>query len=115
MVRILTVALSAVLAMGLVGCPKADQRPMAEPQTDNNVTDISSDSSTDSTATVTPDMSVKSAAGRTHTVQRGDTLFALARLYYNGDQRQWKTIWEANRDKIPNKDKLPVGVELVIP
>jgi nucleoid-associated protein YgaU len=116
MYRILTVALAAVLTMGLVGCPKADQRPMAEPQSDTSVTDVSnSDVMSDQTTTVTPDAPSHAAAGRTHVVQRGDTLFKLARDYYNGDQRQWRTIWDANRDKIPDKDRLPVGVELVIP
>jgi nucleoid-associated protein YgaU len=53
-------------------------------------------------------------AGRIHVVQRGDTLFKLARQYYN-DQSQWKRIYEANRSQIPNKDVLKVGQKLVIP
>lgn len=52
--------------------------------------------------------------GRTHVVQKGDTLYSLARQYYN-DQSKWKVIWEANKGSIPNKDKLPVGAKLVIP
>lgn len=50
----------------------------------------------------------------THTVARGDTLYSIARKYYN-DPGRWKTIYEANRDKIPSPKALPVGKSLVIP
>ncbi len=52
--------------------------------------------------------------GRKHTVQKGDTLYSLARKYYN-DPKRWKEIWEANKGAIPDKDKLRVGTELAIP
>ncbi len=55
-----------------------------------------------------------SSGGRTYTVKRGDTLYAIARREYN-DQSKWRAIWEANRDRIPNKDKLAVGTTLVLP
>jgi 5'-nucleotidase/UDP-sugar diphosphatase len=54
------------------------------------------------------------AGGRRHTVQKGDTYFGLARKYYN-DQSKWKTIYEANRGRYPDKNKIPVGAELIIP
>ncbi len=53
-------------------------------------------------------------AQRTHVVQKGDTLYSLARKYYN-DASKWKKIWEANRAQVPDKDKLQVGQKLVIP
>jgi nucleoid-associated protein YgaU len=57
----------------------------------------------------------KEASGaRTHIVQKGDTLYKLARQYYN-DQGRWKDIWEANRARVPDKDKLEVGTKLIIP
>ena len=52
--------------------------------------------------------------GRTHVVQKGDTLSSLARKYYN-DQKKWKVIWEANKSSIPDKNKLTVGTKLIIP
>ena len=55
-----------------------------------------------------------SSSGRTHAVQRKDTLYSLARLYYN-DHRQWKEIYEANRDQIANPNMIKVGMILVIP
>jgi nucleoid-associated protein YgaU len=51
---------------------------------------------------------------RTHTVQRGDTLYKLARQYYS-DQGQWKKIYDANRSVIRDKDRLEPGMRLVIP
>jgi len=55
------------------------------------------------------------AGARVHVVRKGDTLFSLARHYYQGDQSKWRRIWDANREQIPDRDKLKVGQELVIP
>ena len=50
----------------------------------------------------------------THVVAKGDTLFALARVYYN-DQGRWKDIYAANTDRLNDPDLIFVGQELVIP
>ncbi len=66
---------------------------------------------------ITPDepLTPTPASGvRKHIVQRGDTLFKLARFYY-GDQKYWKKIWLANKEIIPDPNKLKVGQELIIP
>lgn len=52
--------------------------------------------------------------GRYHSVAKGDTLFSLARQYYN-DQRKWKTIYEANLNQITDPNRIMVGQKLVIP
>jgi nucleoid-associated protein YgaU len=52
--------------------------------------------------------------GQTHVVQKGDTLFGLARKFY-GDEARWKDIWEANRARLSDPDKLSVGMKLIIP
>lgn len=49
-----------------------------------------------------------------YTIRKGDTLIGLARRFYN-DQSKWKTIWNANRDKIPNPDRIMPGLEIVLP
>ena len=49
-----------------------------------------------------------------HTVGKGDTLYALARHYYS-DQRRWKEIYEANRGRISDPNRISVGQRLVIP
>ncbi len=105
-VAFLTAALGLAL---LVGCeePKAKQ----EPQQDTTIYSEPLLEIDDSGAPPPPAV----PAPRTHVVQKGDTLYKLARDYYDGDQSKWKLIHEANLDKIPNKDKLKPGTELVIP
>lgn len=61
-------------------------------------------------STSAPDRS----AGRTYTVQGGDSLSKIAKSQY-GDASQWKRIYEANRDKIKNPDLIRPGQELTIP
>jgi len=53
-------------------------------------------------------------ASTTHIVVKGDTLFGLARNYYN-DASRWRAIFEQNSDILTNPDKLRIGQELVIP
>lgn len=55
-----------------------------------------------------------SPESRTHQVTKGDTLYALARHYYD-DQRRWKDIYEANRNQLPTPDALRIGQALRIP
>ena len=51
-----------------------------------------------------------------HVVVEGEWLYRIAgRPEVYGDRLQWKRIWEANRDRVPNPDLLYVGIELVIP
>lgn len=51
---------------------------------------------------------------RTHKVVSGDSLFKIARKYYD-DYNMWEMIYEANLDKIDNKHSLEVGQILIIP
>ncbi len=55
-----------------------------------------------------------SGGGRTYVVQKGDTLYAIARKFY-GDQSKWKVIYNANRGQLKSPDKLTAGMKLVIP
>lgn len=54
------------------------------------------------------------AQATNHTVRAGDTLWGLARQYL-GDPRQWRSIYEANQDRITNPDLILPGQQLVIP
>jgi 5'-nucleotidase len=66
-----------------------------------------------------PDMSylpppVAPMASQTHVVQRGDTLYGLARQYY-GDGKLWTVIRDANPGKVKNGTIISIGTELTIP
>ena len=52
--------------------------------------------------------------GRYHTVQKKESLYSIARLYYN-DQAKWKDIYQANHSDISDPNKIRVGQRLVIP
>jgi len=53
-------------------------------------------------------------AAKTHTVVKGDTLWALAAKYY-GSGAQYTKIYEANTDKLSNPNSIRVGQVLTIP
>ncbi|MEA3366739.1 MAG: LysM peptidoglycan-binding domain-containing protein [Planctomycetota bacterium] len=51
-----------------------------------------------------------------HLVAKGETLTTIARRYYGADAaRLWRRIWEANKDRLPDPDRLATGQSLVIP
>ncbi|MEX0935311.1 MAG: LysM peptidoglycan-binding domain-containing protein [Gemmatimonadota bacterium] len=54
------------------------------------------------------------AGERTHVVESGETLDAIAREYL-GSASDWRVIFEANRDRIQNPDRIEVGMTLTIP
>ncbi len=49
-----------------------------------------------------------------HTIESGDSFWALAQRYY-GDGSQWTRIYEANRDVVSSPSELRVGTVLKIP
>jgi nucleoid-associated protein YgaU len=53
-------------------------------------------------------------ATRSYTVQAGDTLSKISKQFY-GNASQYMKIFDANRDRLDNPDKIQVGQQLVIP
>ena len=53
-------------------------------------------------------------AGKTYTVVKGDSLSKIAKREY-GDVRDWRKIYEANRDVIDDPDLIEPGQSLIIP
>lgn len=51
---------------------------------------------------------------RIHIVGQGDNLGNISRKYY-GEFKRWKDIAEANKDILPDPNKLKIGMKLVIP
>jgi tetratricopeptide (TPR) repeat protein len=56
----------------------------------------------------------KKAGNRTYVVQDGDTLYSIARKFYDSPTR-WKQIREANKSKLAGGAKLKPGETLTIP
>lgn len=50
----------------------------------------------------------------TYEVEKGDTIQSIAKQYY-GKKSDWRKIYQANRDLIPESKKLKTGVSLVLP
>jgi len=51
---------------------------------------------------------------RTYTVQPGDSLSKISKEFY-GNANQYMKIFEANKDKLSDPDKIKAGMRLVIP
>jgi nucleoid-associated protein YgaU len=57
---------------------------------------------------------VPATAGTTYTVQKGDTLSAIAQKHY-GKASHWHAIFEANRDQLDDPDLIRPGQVLKLP
>jgi len=55
-----------------------------------------------------------SSAPRIYTVKPGDSLSKISREFY-GDANKYMKIFEANKDKLTDPNKVNVGTELLIP
>jgi nucleoid-associated protein YgaU len=51
---------------------------------------------------------------RTYTVQPGDSLSKISKQFY-GDANMYLKIFEANKDKLTDPDKIKAGMDLLIP
>ena len=95
----------------------ADTTPF-ERRTDSDMSSYRDDSTdpadAGAPASNASDEEVTPAGTRSYIVKKGDTLFAIARSQYN-DASKWRDIWNANRDRVSDKDKLSIGQELVLP
>jgi nucleoid-associated protein YgaU len=49
-----------------------------------------------------------------YTIRAEDTLSSISKAFY-GKAGLWRTIAEANTERIPDPDRLPVGVKIIIP
>ncbi|MBC7927825.1 MAG: LysM peptidoglycan-binding domain-containing protein [Bryobacteraceae bacterium] len=76
--------------------------------------DINIDSSLPQPAAAGAGESSRNRSGNTYTVKSGDTLSKIAKEHY-GNASDYMKIFEANRDKLTDADKIQPGQELVIP
>ena len=73
--------------------------------------DITADIMVDSSL---PPVQPASVSKRTYTVMPGDSLSKIAKHFY-GNANDYVRIFEANKDKLNDPNKIQVGQELVIP
>ena len=85
---------------------------------DPNYSDVTCDLTIDPSLAPAQAQAATAAAGggqgRTYKVQPGDSLSKIAKQFY-GDANQYNRIFDANRSKLDNPDKIQVGQELMIP
>ncbi|HEX6545931.1 MAG TPA: LysM peptidoglycan-binding domain-containing protein [Bryobacteraceae bacterium] len=87
---------------------------------DPSYSDLTCDLTVDSSLPNAQAQAQAAAAGagasgtRTYTVKPGDTLSKISKEFY-GDASRYQKIFEANRDKLENPDKIRAGQELTIP
>lgn len=53
-------------------------------------------------------------AAESYTVSKGDTLWSISKKFY-GQGGKWQIILDANRDRIPDPNKLKAGTVITIP
>lgn len=61
-----------------------------------------------------PQAQPSAAARQTYTVKAGDTLSKIAKEFY-GNPSDYMRIFDANKDRLADPNKIDIGQELVIP
>jgi nucleoid-associated protein YgaU len=87
-----------------------DQIKLADPNYSDLIADIQAPAAAAAAATA----SGPTTAARTYTVQPGDSLSKISKELY-GNANQYMKIFEANKDKLSDPDKIKAGMELKIP
>jgi nucleoid-associated protein YgaU len=89
-----------------------DQVKLVDPQFSDLTLDISVRAG--ATASQSSTGAASASGGQTYTVQPGDTLSKISKQFY-GDANRYTQIFEANRDKLSDPNKIQVGQTLTIP
>ena len=87
-----------------------DQIKLADP----NYSDLIADIQAPASAAAAVAGSGSTTTARTYTVQPGDSLSKISKEFY-GNANQYMKIFDANRDKLADPDKIKAGMELEIP
>jgi nucleoid-associated protein YgaU len=87
-----------------------DQIKLVDPNFSDLIADIQAPAAAAAAAGGAP----STATARTYTVQAGDSLSKISKQFY-GDANKYMKIFEANKDKLSDPDKVRPGQELVIP
>jgi nucleoid-associated protein YgaU len=90
-----------------------DQIKLVDPTFSDLVADIQAPAAAAAAAAAVGSAASRSAM-RTYTVQPGDSLSKISKQFY-GDANKYMNIFNANKDKLSDPDKIKVGTELLIP
>lgn len=91
-----------------------DQIKMVDPTHSDLTADITVEHGAGAGRSVSGHTSAGAAGQQTYTVQSGDSLSKISQQFYGTAQKYMK-IFEANRDKLQDPDKIKPGQQLVIP
>jgi nucleoid-associated protein YgaU len=86
-----------------------DQIKLVDPNLSDLIADIQAPAAAAAAANAP-----SATAARSYTVQAGDSLSKIAKQFY-GDANKYMKIFEANKDKLSDPDKIKPGMDLVIP
>jgi nucleoid-associated protein YgaU len=87
-----------------------DQIKLVDPSFSDLIADIQAPAAAAAAAGGAP----STPSPRTYTVQAGDSLSKISKQFY-GDANKYMTIFNANKDKMSDPDKVKIGTELIIP
>jgi nucleoid-associated protein YgaU len=88
-----------------------DQIKLVDPSASDLIADIQAPAAAAAAASAG---GAASSAPRIYTVKPGDSLSKISREFY-GDANKYMKIFEANKDKLTDPNKVNVGTELLIP
>jgi nucleoid-associated protein YgaU len=88
-----------------------DQIKLVDPNFSDLIADIQAPAAAAAAAAVG---TTSTPAARTYTVQPGDSLSKISKQFY-GDANSYMKIFEANKDKLSDPDKIRAGMDLLIP
>jgi nucleoid-associated protein YgaU len=90
-----------------------DQIKLVDPSFSDLIADIQAPAAA-AAAAAAAGGATSTPAARTYTVQAGDSLSKISKQFY-GDANKYMKIFEANKDKLTNPDKVKAGMDLIIP
>jgi nucleoid-associated protein YgaU len=88
-----------------------DQIKLVDP---NSASDLTADIQAPEAAAAAAVGAASAPAVRTYTVQPGDSLSKISKEFY-GNANEYMKIFEANKDKLADPDKIRAGMDLLIP
>lgn len=95
--------------------PDNDDSSSALSSTDRDDSDRSSrGTDIDSISEKSESMASEETLGKEYKVEKGDTLQKISKKFYGGYSK-WNKIYEANKDKISNPNRIKPGIVITIP